>query len=242
MVLQLEFAGERRSATGHRVITMAERCSGVDHVMDADANPPASDSISEHLHAWRVLPRGFYQRDPSEVARHMLGKILVHREDTIATAGRIVETEAYFGSEDPASRAYKGKKRYNEVMWGEAGRTFIYMVHSNWLFNVITGQTGEPGGVLVRALEPLLGIETMKERRKSQNARLLTSGPSRLTQALAITKEHHDLDISVPEGEIVILNPRKKPFKIAASHRIGVKRDLLTPLRFYVEGNPHVSR
>ncbi|MEM0358861.1 MAG: DNA-3-methyladenine glycosylase [Candidatus Hadarchaeales archaeon] len=187
------------------------------------------------------LPRSFYERDPSKVARELLGKILVHRSKEGLTSGRIVETEAYYGEGDPASRASKGKTKKNEVMWGPRGISFVYMVHGNWLFNVVAGRKGEAGAVLVRALEPLEGTELMKRRRGVEEERELTSGPGKLTKAMGITGLHHGKDLTDPEGDLLIL-PGRRVGKIASSHRIGVKEDLPQKLRFYLSGNPFVSK
>jgi len=119
-----------------------------------------------------MLPKKFYNRDPMEVAIGLLGKIIIKRNNHILK-GRIVETEAYYGLSDPASRARKGAK----IMWGSPGITFIYMVHGNWLFNIITMPIGEPSGVLIRAVEPLEGIEIMKKNRGIEDIKNLTSGP-----------------------------------------------------------------
>jgi len=103
------------------------------------------------------LPRSFYERDPAVVARELLGKVLIRRLASQVLSGKIVETEAYYGENDPASKAYKGRKTFNEPMFREVGRTFIYMVHGNWLLNIVAHPKGEVGAVLIRALEPLQG-------------------------------------------------------------------------------------
>jgi len=190
----------------------------------------------------RVLPQSFYELDTSEVARALLGKILVNRDREGLTSGKIVETEAYYGGDDPASRASRGRTKMNEMMWGPAGKAFIYMVHAQWLFNVTAKREGVPGAVLIRALEPLEGIELMKKRRGADFGRKLTSGPGRLTRAMAITRAHHGLDLTDPKGELIIVEGEPQNFSIGSSHRIGVSSDLGRRLRFYIEGNPFVSR
>jgi DNA-3-methyladenine glycosylase len=188
-----------------------------------------------------ILPKSFYERDAADVAREILGKILIRNTNKKILSGTIVETEAYYGLRDPASRAFKGKKSMNRIMWEEAGTIFIYMVHNNWLFNIITGKKDEPAGVLVRALEPLGGIEQMKKNRKKEELRDLTSGPGKLTEALGITKEFNCLRVWVSSSPITILDS-KENFEIVASHRIGVSKDLPQPLRFFIRGNKFVSR
>ena len=189
-----------------------------------------------------VLPRSFYERDTSEVARALLGKILVHHGQEGLTSGKIVETEAYYGGGDPASRASRGKTKISEIMWGPAGKAFVYMVHTQWLFNVTTEREGVPGAVLIRALEPLDGIEFMQKRRGKKLEKELTSGPGKLTQAMAITRAHHGLYLTNKNSELVIVEGEPQDFTIGISHRIGVSADLERKLRFYIEGNPFVSR
>ena len=189
-----------------------------------------------------VLPRSFYERDTATVAKGLLGKVLVHRTSEGVTSGKIVEVEAYYGRGDPASRASRRKTKLNELMWGRGGKAFIYMVHALWLFNVTTEREGVPGGVLVRALEPLEGLEIMKRRRGTTDERDLTSGPGKLTQAMAITNKLHGLDLTGPSSELVILGGKPEPIEIASSHRIGVSADLPRKLRFYIRGNPYVSK
>ena len=109
-----------------------------------------------------VLPREFYERDPEAVARGLLGKRLLRKLKGEALRGIIAETEAYYGLEDPASRAFHGMKAYNRLMWSEPGRAFIYNVHNNWLMNIVTHEAGKVGAVLIRAIEPIEGIEVMK--------------------------------------------------------------------------------
>lgn len=167
--------------------------------------------------------------------------MLVHRTPEGTTSGRIVETEAYFGRGDPASRASRKRTRLNEIMWWKGGLAFVYMVHANWMFNVTTEREGTPGAVLIRALEPLEGLELMRQRRGVKRERELTSGPGKLTRALGITKEHHGLDLTSPKG-LVILEGEPKGFEVATSHRIGVTADLKRQLRFYIRDNPFVSR
>jgi len=190
----------------------------------------------------KVLPRSFYERDTSEVARALLGKILVHRGHEGLTSGKIVEVEAYYGEGDPASRASRGKTKMNEIMWGPGGRAFVYMVHGNWLFNVTAEREGIPGAVLIRALEPLEGIELMRKRRGTKLEKELTSGPGKLTEAMAITGAHHGLDLTDQDSELVIVEGEPKDFTVGSSHRIGVSADLERKLRFYMDGNPFVSR
>jgi DNA-3-methyladenine glycosylase len=185
------------------------------------------------------LPRRFYERNPATVARELLGKELISREVSV-TAGTIVETEAYFGRGDPASRASRKKTPLNEIMWGPGGLALIYMVHGYWLFNVTADKPGVPGAVLIRALKPTRGIGLMRKRRSADDLDL-TSGPGKLTRAMGITKRYHGVDLSNPRSPIVILPGSKEKFGIGTSYRVGVKEDLKQKLRFFVKRCPYVS-
>lgn len=190
----------------------------------------------------RPIPRTFYERDTATVARELLGKVLVHRASEGLTSGKIVEVEAYYGKGDPASRASRKRTRLNEIMWWHGGLAFVYMVHARWLFNVTTEREGVPGAVLIRGLEPVTGVNLMQRRRPVSNERELTSGPGRLTQAMGITRAHHGLDLTDPRSELAIVEGEVERFEVTSSHRIGVSRDIERELRFYVRGNPFVSR
>lgn len=188
------------------------------------------------------LKRDFYSRDPSLVAEELLGKIIVRRTDEEDLSGMIVETEAYYGDEDPASRAYRGRKNYNRPMFEEPGRLFIYMVHTHWLLNIVAHTEGEVGAVLIRAIEPLDGVETMMRNRGMNDLRSLTDGPGKLTRALGVTKELHGRDITDPDCELTVKQGKNGDYEIGTSHRIGVTEDLPQELRFFIEGNRFVSR
>jgi len=190
--------------------------------------------------ASKPLPLGFYARRPDVVARELLGKTLVRRIGGEDLEGVVVETEAYFGLEDPASRAYRGMKEYNHVMWGEPGRLFVYNVHKYWMLNVVAHESDGVGGVLFRAIEPKKGIEKMTKNRPVSSLRALTSGPGRLSVALGITRELNGFPVTDPSGPVIVLDaPQVEDFCV--SHRIGVAEDLPEKLRFYVRGNRFVS-
>lgn len=190
----------------------------------------------------RVLGRKFFEREPAAVAKDLLGKILVRKIDSKVLSGKIVETEAYYGERDPASRAHKGRMKFNELMYGEPGRTFIYMVHGNWLLNVVAHLRGEVGAVLIRAVEPVQGVEVMRENRKGEDFFGLTSGPGKLTEALAITKELNGVDVTRIGSELTATEGEERGFEVSFSHRIGVRMDLPQKLRFFIEGNRFVSK
>ena len=189
----------------------------------------------------KVLPRSFYGRDTATVAREMLGKRLIRRFEGVSMEGIIVETEAYYGLQDPASRAFSGRKNYNKNMWEEPGRAFIYNVHKYWMFNVVAHEPGEIGAVLVRAVEPTRGVEMMLRNRPVEDSRGLTSGPGKLTIALGIGKGLHGQDVTDPESEVYIVDGALE-HEIGTSRRIGVTRDLDVDLRFFAMGSPYVSR
>ncbi len=155
----------------------------------------------------------------------------------------IVETEAYYGENDPASRAYRGQKNFNRPMFEDVGCAFIYMVHANWLLNIVAHPEKKVGAVLIRAIEPIEGIEEMKKNRKTGKLIELTNGPGKLTRAMKITKALNRANLTNQKSEIFISNNESKnDFKILTSHRIGVTKDLSKKLRFYIENNPFVSR
>lgn len=189
-----------------------------------------------------LLKRKFYAEDPDEVARNLLGHLMVREIDGEVTSGFIVETEAYFGEDDPASRAAQdGKTDNTEVMWMEPGTIFVYMVHGHWMLNVVTGKKGEPGAVLFRALEPEEDLGMMKERRDRDRVEELCSGPGKLTQALDIDKSLDRSDMS-SEEDLYVREKSFSDFSIGRSKRIGVTEDLNEPLRFYIEDNRFISR
>ena len=188
-----------------------------------------------------ALQRDFYERNTKAVARDLLGKRLVRRLEGEALEGIIVETEAYYGLRDPASRAYSGVKEYNRLMWGEPGRVFIYNVHRYWMLNVVAHEPGDVGAVLIRALEPTAGIDVMLANRSVPETRELTSGPGKLTMALGIDKRLHEADVTEGGGRVYIASEVRE-IEVGTSHRIGVTTDLPEELRFYVRGNPYLSR
>ena len=188
-----------------------------------------------------LLPKEFYERDPAVVAKEMLGKILVRKLDSEVLSGKIVETEAYYGENDPASKAYRGEKTFNELMFLDVGKTFIYMVHGNWLLNIVAHVKGGVGAVLIRSVEPIQGIEIMKKRRNVSNLRDLTSGPGKLTKAFAITKDLNGIDVAKEDSILIIIDGERENLKVRSSHRIGVKADLPQELRFFIYGNKFVS-
>ena len=193
------------------------------------------------MNSMAVLPRKFYERDPEAVAKELPGKRLVRRVDDEVLDGIIVETEAYYGLEDPASRAYHGQKVYNKLMWSEPGKVFIYNVHNNWMYNIIAHEHERIGAVLIRAIKPKRGMEAMRKNRKVENIFELTSGPGKLTKALKIDKGLNGIFVTSKKSEVFVAN-NEMNFEIESSHRIGVKKDLERKLRFFMKGNRFVSK
>ena len=175
----------------------------------------------------KMLNNSFFARSADIVAQDLLGKILIRKINNQLLKAKIVETEAYFGNKDPASRAYKGKNKISEMMWQDAGKIMIYNVHMYKMFNIVTGKLNEPSAVLIRALEPI-------------NFQARCSGPGLLTNSLKIGKSLHGNSI-ISHPEISILdNPSSHA--IESSNRIGVTQDLKIPLRFFIKDNPFVSK
>lgn len=188
------------------------------------------------------LGRDFYERDPSQVARDLLGKVIVRRLGSKILSGKIVETEAYYGDGDPASRAYRGRKNYNRPMFEEPGRLFVYMVHTWWLLNIVAHGEGGVGAVLIRGLEPLEGVQAMIVNRGIDDIQNLTNGPGKLGRALAVTNEMNGLDITEAWSDLVVTAGEDEAFDTGSSRRIGVAQDLPNELRFYIEANKFVSK
>jgi len=187
----------------------------------------------------RRLTSSFFAQAAQDLAPALLGCVLTHGE----TAGMIVETEAYLGLDDLAAHAARGLTARTRVMFGPAGRAYVYFIYGmHECLNVVADRKGNPGCVLIRALEPLVGLAEMYRRRNWQGSpRGLANGPGKLTQALAITREHygHRLDI----GDLTIRAWRKKPaFDIGITPRIGITHCADWPLRFIWAGHPALSR
>lgn len=185
------------------------------------------------------LGRAFYRRDTVRVARDLLGKLLVHVNGGRRLAGRIVETEAYLGEGDPGSHAFRGPTPRSSVMYGEPGTAYVYFVYGNHhLLNAVTETAGKPGAVLIRALEPVEGVEIMRRRRGG--GRDLTNGPGKLAQALGIDLSHNGADMT--RGGLFIMDDGMRVRDIGVTGRIGLRGGGDLPLRFFVASNSHVSR
>lgn len=196
------------------------------------------------------LGRSFYRRDPVAVAKALLGQRLVRVLDGQRLAGVIVEVEAYLGVADRAAHTYNGRRTArNESMWGDGGHAYVYFTYGmHYCLNAVAGTRGHPVAVLLRALEPVEGLEVMrKHRAKARRDTDLCSGPAKLCQAMAIDRrlDGHDL-VSGSELFIERVRRRAHPLSmIVRGPRVGVAYAgawARRPLRFYLKGNPHVSR
>lgn len=196
-------------------------------------------NVRQLVRETELIPIDFYVRPTVEVARDLLSCVLVHGE----AAGMIVETEAYLGADDLAAHSSRGKTERTRVIFGPPGRAYVYFIYGmHECLNVVAEPDGIPGCVLIRALEPLCGLEEMQRRRNWHGPAIgLANGPGKLTQALAITREHYGQRLD--KGEPTIRRWRKKPeFEIAVTPRIGIRECADWPLRFIWDGNPFVSR
>ena len=187
----------------------------------------------------RILRREFYQRPTVDVARDLLGKVLVHGP----AAGVIVETEAYLGGDDRAAHSARGITDRTRVIFGPPGHAYVYFIYGMYAcLNIVAEPAGQPGCVLVRALEPVAGIEFMQRRRPlAQRLEDLASGPGKLTLALDITRSHNGADLT--RGPLVVresVEPRR--VEIDVTPRIGIRECADWPLRFLVRGSRFVSR
>ena len=191
------------------------------------------------------LPRSFYAQSTLQVARQLLGKYLVRRHPDGKTVGRIVETEAYVGPHDLACHAAKGRTARTEVMFGPPGHAYVYFIYGvYYCLNIVTEEVGHASAVLIRALEPVEGIELMQQRRGTQKLHSLASGPGKLCLAMAIDKTLNGVDMC--RGNILYVEDRGEPRpKIVARPRIGVDyagkwKD--KPWRFLIRGSEFVSK
>jgi DNA-3-methyladenine glycosylase len=197
------------------------------------------------------LERGFYERDPLEVAPELLGKLLVRRQGRVVRAGRIVEVEAYRGGGDAASHAYRGETRRNATMFGPGGLLYVYFTYGmHYCANVTCWPAGTAGAVLLRALAPEAGEAEMRAARggTAVRARDLCSGPGRLCAALGIDRRLDGADLVAGDrGVQVVDDGHEVPAAgVAVSERVGLSERVgeaaAWPWRFFVAGDPHVSR
>ena len=197
----------------------------------------------KHPRRAATLPVAFFRRPTEVVAAELIGKVVVSTVGGLLTAGRIVETEAYLGYDDPASHGYRHRRNArNAALFGPPGIWYVYLSYGmHWCANLVCQRAGLASAVLLRALEPLDGLAVMRERRGELPDRQLCSGPGRLCQALGISR---DLDGSaMADGPVMVL--RSDPVTagaISATPRIGITKAADWPLRFHLAGSPWTSR
>ena len=191
------------------------------------------------------FPKEFYLQDTRTVAKALLGQVVSRRLPTGETlAGIIVETEAYL-TDDPACHAYRGQTPRNAAMFGPPGQAYVYFTYGlHMMFNLVCAPQGIAEAVLIRALEPTEGIELMRQNRGGiAETRQLTNGPGKLAQALALTRlAHNEADLTNPDGELMILPRSTPPLELVETTRIGITRGAELPWRYYMRGNPFVSK
>jgi len=188
-----------------------------------------------------ILSQKFYSRPTVQVAKDLIGQILVHDSPQGIAAGRIVEVEAYLPKDDPGCHASRGKTPRNEVMFGPAGHAYVYFCYGNhFLFNVVTEKEGRPGAVLLRALEPVKGMDLMANRRGNfqVNDLSLTNGPGKLVQAIGIDRSHNKIPVW---KKPLFIQAVKRDQGIGVTTRIGITEGSELPLRFFLKGNPYLS-
>jgi DNA-3-methyladenine glycosylase len=191
----------------------------------------------------RTYPRAFFRRDARTVARDLLGAIVVSNVTGTTLRARIVEIEAYLGTNDPASHSYRGLTPRNAVMFEDGGHLYVYFTYGmHFCANVVTGPPGQGEAVLIRAVEPLEGIGLMR-RRRGAGLELweLANGPAKLCQAFAIGRNENGIDLT--SGDIVLLRGgRRADERIVATTRIGIRQAAEKPWRYYLSNNRFISR
>ena len=189
----------------------------------------------------KILPRKFYNRSTLKVAKELLGKYLVVPKNGEKLSGKIVETEAYIGLNDPASHVHRGMTERNKVMFGNPGYAYVYLTYGMYhCLNFVTERNGYPAAVLIRALEPEQGIETMQQRRKKEKFEDLTNGPGKLCLAMGIDRSLCGADFC---SEVIYVEDRgESTGKIVSTNRIGVDEGKEKKWRFYIKESGFVSR
>lgn len=193
--------------------------------------------------SWNILPSHFYDNETTAVAQALLGKLLVHKTPAGILAGRIVETEAYL-ADDPACHAHGGKNTpRTAVMFGPPGAAYIYLIYGmHNCFNVVTGPAGTGEAVLIRALEPVCGIELMQTYRNQLVLHNLCSGPGKLVYAMGITRALNAHSLMEPPLYLAEPLVESEALQIITTMRIGISKGAALPLRFYIKDNAFISR
>jgi len=199
-------------------------------------------SFIVHHSSFQILPRSFYLQPTLDVARQLLGKVLVHRTAEGVCSGIIVETESYLGPEDAACHSARGRTARTEVMFGPPGHAYVYFTYGmHYCFNAVTQPEGVAEAVLVRAVEPLEGIELMRSRRGTDNLRALASGPGKLCQAMAIGRHCNGADLTrkdhfhIEDRGIVVED-------VVWARRVGIRMAAEHEWRCYVKNSRFISK
>jgi DNA-3-methyladenine glycosylase len=200
----------------------------------------------------KLMRRAFFNRDPREVARELLGKLIVRKEGRKQLAGRIVEVEAYLGADDLAAHAAAGQTPRNAVLFGPPGHAYIYFIYGvHYCLNISCLPDGIAGGVLFRALEPISGIKEMAEARgladldlaSARDLRKIASGPGKLCEALGVTRPRdNEKDMVSPRSDLQVMEDGFRVENIAVTPRIGITKSAEMPLRYIIAGNAFVSK
>jgi len=190
----------------------------------------------------KKIPQSFYAINTLDLAKALLGKIFCHHLNGIPLCGKIVETEAYITPHDEACHAHRGKTPRNAPMFGPAGSLYVYFTYGNhFMLNIVAEPEGNAAAVLIRALEPISGIEIMQTHRNMQEIKQLTNGPGKLTQALQINRRHSGLSL---QSDVMFLceSNQYPPFEIGSSTRVGITKSRHFPWRYFIKHNPYVSK
>lgn len=189
-----------------------------------------------------ILPQSFYNRNPLEVAQELLGKILVRNLNGVCISGRIVETEAYLAFVDEAAHSYAGQTKRTASLFKSAGHAYVHSIHMQQCLDIVTEMENIPSSVLLRALQPIEGIEHMKAFRKKEKLTDLTSGPGKLTQALQISKQFDGVDITSQTSQVYIISDDYTVPTIVSKKRIGISKAKDHLFRFYIQNSPYISK
>jgi DNA-3-methyladenine glycosylase len=230
---------------------MKSQHSSTDRALGPDSPARAGKPAGAQPTGYPPLARDFFARDAITVARELLGRLLVRRVEKRHLAGRIVEVEAYLGASDPAAHAYSGRTRRNAVLFGPPGHAYVYFIYGNhYCMNISCMPEGDAGSVLLRALEPISGVQAMAEARgihlhpapSITQLRLIASGPGRLSQALGITgPRDNGKDLTDLRSDLWVGDDGYRLEAIAITPRIGITKAADRLLRFVIKGNPYVS-
>jgi len=190
------------------------------------------------------LPQSFYLQPTPQVARDLLGCLLIHETPEGPCGGLIVETEAYLCADDPACHAALGRTKRNAAMFGPPGHAYVYRIHQVFCLNLVTAPEGVAEAVLLRALEPTVGADLMRRRRGQHALKDLCSGPGKLCQALGITLVHNGLSVMQPPLYVSRVPASLRDAQVTQTTRVGIHPDkgAELPLRFYLGDSPFISR